>query len=198
VDTTGDALVILGASGIGKSTVGRYCALRWPAKRYVDVGMLRQMLRPQQPELVLSTYEAWRLAGDEPTPSNLALGFERYAAALWPAVCNLLEWVAEEGNNLVMDGVMLSPRLIAGFSLPNLRIRPCLLHLSDTDAHLKRLTSNMHPDSQQAKRLVGSFPRIRALQDYLTAECRALDIPIYENLVLEDTVEAILAAIVED
>ncbi len=35
----GDVLVVLGGSGVGKSTLSRHCAIEWPAKRYVDVAI---------------------------------------------------------------------------------------------------------------------------------------------------------------
>src|SRR5438105_6937695 len=120
-DSTGDALLILGAAGVGKSTMGRHCALGWPAKRYVDVGTVREVLRLEIPDLRHSTYAVWRLAGDAYSPTTLTQGWERYVALMWPAVVRILENTAGEENNLVMDGAMLSPRLIAGVRVDNLR-----------------------------------------------------------------------------
>lgn len=195
MDTIGDALLILGVAGVGKSTVGRHCALRWPAKRYVDVGTIREMLRPQHPELALSTYGVWRLVADQPTPGYLARGFERYAEVLWPAVTRFLQWTAQEGNNLVLDGAMMSPRLVGGIRIDGLRVHPRMLRLSDPAAHLQRLRSSVRPGSRQERRLVESFPLVRALQDYLEKECRVREIPVLENEDLEETLARILGSL---
>lgn len=188
----GDVLLLLGGSGVGKSTVSRYCAIRWPAKRYIDVGTIREVLRADIPELELSTYAVWRLAGDSPTPENLIAGFEKYAGFLWPAVQRIMQRTAVEQNNLVLEGAMMSPKLLDGFKIDTLRIHPRMLHVSDPEEHLARIKSSLKPGSSQEKRLVGSFPLVRALQDYLEAECRKRGIPVIENKVFEETVGTIL------
>jgi 2-phosphoglycerate kinase len=195
VDTVGDALLILGVAGVGKSTIGRHCALRWPAKRYVDVGTVREVLRSKSPDLRHSTYAVWRLAGDAYSPATLSQGFERYAELMWPAVVRILENTAREANNLVVDGAMLSPRLVAGLRLDNLRLHARMLCLSDSDDHFRRMRGSVRTGSPQEERLVESFPRVRALQEYLEDKCRAQKIPIIENVSLEDTLRQILASL---
>lgn len=197
-DTIGDALLILGVAGVGKSTVGRHCALRWPAKRYVDVGTIREMLRTQHKELALSTYAVWKLAGDQPTPAALTQGFEQYVALLWPSLKRFLHWTAQEGNNLVLDGAMMSPRLLDGLQVENLRVHPRMLYLTDPVEHLRRLRSSVRPGSPQEKRLAGSFPLVRVLQDYLEGACRTRGIPIIENQDLEPTLRVILGSLSDD
>ena len=195
VHAVGDVLLILGAAGVGKSTIGRHCALRWPAKRYVDVGTVREVLRSEHPDLRHSTYAVWRLAGDAYSPITLAQGWEQYVAVMWPAVVRILENTAREENNLVMDGAMLSPRLIADLKLERLRVHPRMLCLSDADEHFHRMRGSVRAGSPQEARLVESFPRVRALQEYLERECRAHDIPIIENVSLEDSLAQILASL---
>lgn len=195
VDTVGDALLILGAAGVGKSTMGRHCALGWPAKRYVDVGTVREVLRSEIPDLRRSTYAVWRIVGDAYSPATLTRGWERYVELMWPAVVRILENTAGEENSLVMDGAMLSPRLIAGLRVENLRVHPRMLCLSDAEDHFRRMKGSVRAGSPQEKRLVESFPRVRALQEYLESECRAHSIPIIENISLEDTLEKILGSL---
>lgn len=197
-DTVGDALLILGVAGVGKSTIGRHCALRWPAKRYVDVGTIREMLRPQHKELALSTYAVWKLAGNEPTPKTLTEGFEKYVSLLWPSVKRFMHWTAEEGNNIVLDGAMMSPRLIDGIRIENLRVHPRMLHLANEEEHLRRLRGSVRAGSPQEQRLAGSFSLVRDLQDYLETECRARGIPIIENQDQEQTLRTILGSISDD
>lgn len=197
-DTIGDALLILGVAGVGKSTIGRHCALRWPAKRYVDVGTIREMLRPQHKELTLSTYAVWKLAGDEPTPKTLTEGFERYVDILWPSVTSFLKWTAEEGNNIVLDGAMMSPRHLDELHIENLRVHPRMLHLSSEEEHLRRLRGSVRTGSPQEKRLTHSFAFVRVLQDYLEDECRARGIPIIENQDQEQTLRTILGSLSDD
>ncbi len=195
MDPIGDALLILGVAGVGKSTMGRHCALRWPAKRYVDVGTVREVLRSDVPDLAHSTYTVWRLAGDKPTDENFIEGFERYAALMWPAMVRILENTAREGNNLVVDGAMMSPNLVGSTKVKNLRIHPRMLCLPDADEHLRRLRSSVRTGSPQEKRLVESFPRVRVLQDYLERECEARGIPIIENVSLEHTLTQIVSSL---
>ena len=185
----------MGGSGVGKSTLSRYCAIRWPAKRYVDLGTVREVLRAQYKDLELSTYGVWRLAGDEPTPKNLIEGFEKYAALLWPSVLRILRSTATEQNNLVVEGAQLSPTLLHNLRIEGLRLHPFMLHVSDPEVHLARIKSSLKPGSVMEKRLVSSFPLVRALQDYLARECTARGIPVIENRVFEETERILLNAV---
>ena len=191
----GDVLLLLGGSGVGKSTMSRYCAIRWPAKRYIDVGTVREVLRPQYPDLELSTYGVWRLAGDVPTPENLIKGFKKYAALLWPAVERIMRRTAIEQNNLVLEGAMIAPKFLDNLKIDGLRVHPRMLHVADPVEHLARIKSSLKPGSSQEKRLVDSFPLVRALQDYLEAECNKRGIPVIENKVFDQTVNAILRSL---
>ena len=38
------------------------------------------------------------------------------------------------------------------------------------------------------------FPRVRAVQDYLMAQCLGHDVPLIENEVLDDTLDRVLDA----
>lgn len=110
---SGDAPLIVGGSGVGKSTLSRYCVTRWPAKCYVDLGTIREVLQAQHPEFELSTYVAWRLAGDVPTFENLIKGFETYAALLWPSVLRVFHSTAREQKNVVVEGAMMSLQIVS-------------------------------------------------------------------------------------
>ncbi|MBF8299321.1 MAG: ATP-cone domain protein [Dehalococcoidia bacterium] len=188
----GDVLVLLGGSGVGKSTMARYCAILWPAKRYIDVGTVREVLRADYPELELSTYGVWRLAGDTPTPAHLIKGFEKYSGLLWPTLVRIMKRTATEQNNLVLEGAMMSPKLLSELEIEGLRVHTRMLHVADPPEHLARVKSSLKPGSTQEKRLVDSFPLIRALQDYLEEECTARGIPVIENKIFEETQKAIL------
>lgn len=191
----GEALVLIGGSGVGKSTQSRMSAIRWPAKRYVDVGTIREVLRADIPELELSTYGVWRLAGDKATPKNLLIGFEKYAELLWPSVVRVLKSAAREQNNLVLEGAQISPRLLAETKIEGLQMHPYLLHVSDSNTHLSRIKSSLVSGSFMEQRLVTSFPLVRVLQEYLQAECLKYGIPVIENLSFEDTQGILLGAV---
>ena len=187
-----DALLIFGVAGVGKSTVARRCALEWPAKRYVDLATVREVLRPAQPELALSTYEVWRLAGDEASPENLVRGFEKYTRLLWPAVTQLLHRSAEEGATMVLEGAMTSPGLLGSLEVDGLRLHPRMLRLSESPAHRLRLEASVPEGSALQTRLMESFPLVRMLQDHLEELCLNRGVPVIENTSLQATVSEIL------
>lgn len=185
----------LACRGVGKSTVARHCALEWPAKRYVDLATVREVLRPVHPELGLSSYEVWRLAGGEATPENLIRDYGQYTQLLRPSVMDILRRSADEGATLVIEGVMMSPSLIEGFNIEGIRLHPWMLRLSDPVVHLGRLQGSVPQGSVLQKRLVESFPLVRVLQDYLEQLCRGYSIPVIKNTSLQGTVTHILASL---
>ncbi len=190
-----DALVLFGVAGVGKSTVARHCSLEWQAKRCVDVATVREVLRSYHPELELSTYDVWQLAGKEPTTENLVKGFDIYTAVLWPSLRQVLRRSAADGSTLVLEGAMMSPDQVCRFDEPGLRLHPRMLYLTDAAAHLRRLKGSVPEGSGIQRRLVDSFPLIRALQDHLAHLCRCYDVPIIENNSLRATVDGILASL---
>jgi len=191
----GDALVLFGVAGVGKSTVARHCSLEWPAKRCVDVATVREVLRAAHPELELSTYEVWRLAGESPTTENLVRGFDRYTEALWPTLEQVLHRSASDGSTLVLEGAMMSPARVCAYREAGLRIHPRMLHLSDPALHLARLKGSVPEGSGIQIRLVESFPMVRALQDHLVHVAQCHGVPVIENTALRETVAGILASL---
>ena len=191
----GDALVLFGVAGVGKSTIARHCSLEWPAKRCVDVATVREVLRSSHPELELSTYDVWKLAGPEPNIANLVKGFEVYTSVLWPTLRQVLHRSAADGSTLVLEGAMMSPEQVCSFSEPGLRLHPRMLYMSDETAHLQRLKGSVPEGSAIQLRLVESFPLVRALQDHLAQLSRCLGVPIIENRSLRTTVDGILASL---
>ncbi|MEK7217228.1 MAG: hypothetical protein AAB289_16715 [Chloroflexota bacterium] len=191
----GDALVLFGVAGVGKSTVARHCSLEWPAKRCVDVATVREVLRSNHPELELSTYDVWKLAGEEPTIANLVRGFDIYTSVLWPTLWQVLHRSAADGSTLVLEGAMMSPAKVCEFNEPGLRLHPRMLFMTDADAHLQRLRGSVPEGSAIQLRLVESFPLVRALQDHLAQLSRCYDVPIIENRSLRTTVDGILASL---
>lgn len=191
----GDALVLFGVAGVGKSTVARHCALEWPAKRCVDVATVREVMRAAHPELELSTYDVWRLAGDAPTSENLVRGFDRYTDVLWPVLEQVLHRSASDGSTLVLEGAMMSPARVCAYREHGLRIHPRMLYLSDAQAHLARLKGSVPEGSGIQLRLMESFAVVRALQDHLAHLARCNGVPIIENTALHETVAGILASL---
>ncbi len=188
----GDALIIFGVAGVGKSTVARHCALEWPAKRLVDIATVREVLRARHPQLNYSTYDVWRLAGDVLTPDNLVRGFDLYTEILWPTLTQVLQRSADDGSTLVMEGAMMSPMLVSTFHEAGLKLHPRMLYLADDAAHLNRLNNSVPEGSGIQTRLVESFPTVRTLQDHMARECERFEVPVIENASLSATVDAII------
>jgi 2-phosphoglycerate kinase len=106
-----------------------------------------------------------------------------------------MQRTAIEQNNLVLEGAMIAPKFFDTLDIPDLRVHPRMLHVSDPDEHLARIKSSLKPGASQEKRLVGSFPLVRALQDYLESECRKRGIPVIENRNFEETQRLILESL---
>lgn len=191
----GEALFIIGVAGVGKSTLSRHMALSWPAKRLVDVATIRQVLRESEPDLALSTYDVWRLAGSEPTPENLTSGFERYAELLWPWTLDFLKLTANDHNRIVIEGAIFSPRAIASIRIDGLTVHACMLHIADAESHYRRLMGSASPETPLGRRMSAIFEQVRTLQEYLRWECEEVGIPSIENVNLEASRDQMLAGL---
>ncbi|MFK7742328.1 MAG: hypothetical protein AB8H80_18590 [Planctomycetota bacterium] len=183
-------LCLLGAPGVGKSTVATHLAPRLGIDRVVPTEALREVLRTTIPESVLpelhiSAHEASAHDGSasdgsdgqaspsQPaeTPSPCVSGFLRQAGAVAGAAAAVAERTVREGRSLLLVGAHLVPGAMQKALRErgsNAYVLELLLTLDEQSLHrammLRRLRSS---PSQPGVRHVQSFAAVRALQDEL-------------------------------
>lgn len=161
---------LLGASGVGKSTVATRLALRLNISQVVTTDALREVLRtviPASvlPELHVSSYEAIEMDLAE----SQAATYQRQARAVAAASAAVARRCVTERKNALFEGVHLLPGSLTA-ALEQLPEEPIvvevLLVLADRDLHNRRLLHRqvMEP-GRDGGRHIARFEVIRSLQD---------------------------------
>lgn len=161
---------LLGASGVGKSTLATRLALRLGINRVVTTDSLREVLRtviPDSvlPELHVSSYEAIEMDLAE----SQAATYRRQARAVASASTAVARRYVTERKNALFEGVHLLPGSL-GAALASMPERPIvveiLLVLSDPALHNQRLSHRQVTEpGRDGSRHIERFDVIRSLQE---------------------------------
>lgn len=120
-DTRHHPLIVLigGASGVGKTSVGVALANHLKISRVVSTDAIRQIMRLMiseelMPTLHVSSYEAWKQTGAAlPDQGNRVVqAFREQALRVCVGVRAMIDRAIDENTSMVIDGVHLLPDLI--------------------------------------------------------------------------------------
>ncbi len=163
---------LLGASGVGKSTLATRLALRLGINRVVTTDALREVLRTVipcsvLPELHVSSYEAI----EKDFAASQATTYQRQAHAVASASLAVARRYVSERRNALFEGVHLLPGSLRA-PLEVLPEKPIvveiLLVLSDRSLHNQRLSHRQSSEpGRDGSRHLAQFDVIRSLQDTL-------------------------------
>lgn len=161
---------LLGASGVGKSTLATRLALRLNINQVVTTDALREVLRtviPASvlPELHVSSYESIEMDLGE----SQAVTYQRQARAVVAASVAVARRCVIERKNALFEGVHLLPGSLTA-ALQTLPEKPIvveiLLVLHDRDLHNRRLLHRQVAESgRDGSRHLARFEVIRNLQE---------------------------------
>jgi len=178
-------LVLGGAPGIGKSTIGTRLAVRMGITRVVTTDTIREVLRTVIPDTVLpelhvSTYEnAPQLPGEPPLGT-----FHRQARAVCAATAAVASRLAAEHRSAIIEGVHVLP----GEIRTQLRRHPAapivvelLLTLGDEGLHRSHLAHRLLGEpARDGQRHVDHLAEIRHLQTTLRELAGAAGVPEFD------------------
>jgi len=199
-------LIILfgGATGTGKSTVATEVAHRLGIQRILATDTVRQIMRTMVsrdllPTIHYSSYEAWRdrmSIGVDPDTAVLE-AFREQAVRVLVGVRAMIERAIHENFSMIVEGVHIVPGLtqLERFA-EDAYIVPLVISTLNHENYLERFPIRQREaENRTSERYRRNFDNILKIQDYILEMAEHYDIPIIENLHLDQTVSSILTVI---
>lgn len=195
-------IMIGGATGVGKSTVAAEVAHRLGITRIICTDIIRSVMRGMispglLPALHSSSYSvAETLTVPLPEDSDpILIGFTEQVSRVAVGVDAVISRSAEEKVSIVIEGVHVVPKFVAEHQKKVHEII-IIITAKDYDAHKARFYQRYeeNPDRPSDKYLE-RFEAIRDIQDYISGLARDHDIPVVDNVNLDETVELTLEEI---
>jgi 2-phosphoglycerate kinase len=194
-------LLVGGATGTGKSTLATEAAHRLGITRVTSTDFIRQTMRAFfsrefMPSVHYSSFEA-ELAlsrADEDLASDAALlGFLDQTRNVLVGVEAAIDRSLTEGWSMVLEGVHIVPGMIAVDRADALVVQ-CVVAISDEHLHRSHFwvrdasTDGLRP----LEKYLEGMTEIRMIQDVLLERARRFDVPVIENVTLDDAIGQVL------
>ena len=199
-------LVILfgGSTGTGKTTVASEVAHRLGVGRILATDTVRQIMRTMfskdlLPAIHYSSYEAWkeRVGLGEDRAQAAVEAFREQSGRVLVGVRAMVERAIHENFSIVIEGVHLVPGLM-GFEqfAGHAYILPLVISTLNREAYLARFPiREREAENRSSERYRKNFTYILEIQNYILEMAEHYEIPIVENVNLDQTVSSILSVI---
>ncbi len=191
-------ILICGTTGIGKSTIALMLAHRLNIQSMIGTDSIREIMRKVLsieliPELHQSSYEAGKCLKHYTSPrfNTTILGYTEQVKIVTVGVEALIKRALYEGQNMIIEGVHLSPEFLSSEILNHPNIVFVMLNLSNEIQHKNRFSLRAHNVSMRSPvdKYYDNFEQIRMIQEYLKEQAKILEVPIIENNNRDDTVK---------
>ncbi len=195
-------IMIGGATGVGKSTVAAEVAYRLGITRTICTDIIRSVMRRMispglLPAIHASSYSvAETLNAPLPEDSNpILIGFTEQVSKIAVGVNAVIDRAAEEKVSTLVEGVHVVPRLVTENQRKVHEII-IIIVAKDYEAHKARFYQRYeeNPD-RPAEKYLRRFDAIRGIQDYISELAYHYDIPVIDNVNLDQAVESTLEEI---
>ncbi|ABD11750.1 hypothetical protein ThrDRAFT_01160 [Frankia casuarinae] len=178
--------IVYGIPCVGKSTGAVAFAHHRAIRTVVQTDYLREVQRAyvdleRVPVLAKVTHTAWELYGS-PTQHNIVTGFADHAAAIAPAIGQVVRKLVLDGFDAVVEGAHFHSPIIAALRDENrtAHIRATLLIVRTAEELRKRVAQKGRDraDGNPLKEWQDNIPFMLTIQDYLIADARGKDIEV--------------------
>jgi 2-phosphoglycerate kinase len=194
-------LLIGGATGTGKSTIATEAAHRLGITRVTSTDFIRQTMRAFfsrefMPSVHYSSFEAGLAltkAEEEETGDPRLLGFLDQTRNVLVGVEAALDRALAEGWSMVLEGVHLVPGMIATRRDDAIVVQ-CIVSIDDEQMHRSNFwvrdstTDGLRP----LERYLDGMQEIRLIQDALVERAGRFDVPVIENVTLDQAIGEVL------
>jgi 2-phosphoglycerate kinase len=197
-----------GSSGAGKTTVAVEVARRLEISRVIGTDSIRQIMRLMfskdlMPEIHCSTYDAFQIL--EPGPggpgdhrARLLAGYREQAQKIAVGVQALLDRALEENASMLIEGANLLPGTL---DLARYRDRAHVIFIVmaslDPEQYRAHFTTRAVREHRRAPdRYLPHFDAILAIQDHILAQAELYELPIIDNVQLDETILAAVRSVI--
>jgi 2-phosphoglycerate kinase len=195
-------IMIGGATGVGKSTVAAEVAYRLGITRIICTDIIRSVMRGMispglLPAIHSSSYSvAETLSVPLPEDSDpILIGFTEQVSRVVVGVDAVINRAAEEKVSTLIEGVHVVPKFITQHQ-KNVHEIAVIIMVEDYEAHRARFYQRYEENQDRPpEKYLSRFEAIRNIQDYVSDLARNYDIPVVDNVNLDETVELTLEEI---
>ncbi len=193
-------LLVGGATGTGKSTIATEAAHRLGITRVTSTDFIRQTMRAFfsvefMPSVHYSSFEAGLAltkAEEEETGDPRLLGFLDQTRNVLVGVEAALDRALTEGWSMVLEGVHLVPGML--LERRDAVVVHCIVTISDESLHRSHFwVRDAHTDGlRPLEKYLDGMPEIRLIQESLVERARRCDVPVIENVTLDQAIGEVL------
>ena len=195
-------IMIGGATGVGKSTVATEVAHRLGITRIICTDIIRSVMREMIPPGLLPSIHSSSYSVSEtisvplPADSNpVLIGFTEQVTKVALGVDAVIDRAAEEKVSTLIEGVHVVPRFISDCQ-KGIHEIAIVIVAKDRETHRARFNQRFEENQERpAEKYLSRFDAIRSIQDYVSSLARDNDIPVIDNVNLDQTIELTLEEI---
>jgi 2-phosphoglycerate kinase len=198
-------LLLGGATGVGKTSLGHEVAYRLGIHRIVSTDAIRQVMRIMlsadlAPAIHTSSYNAHQVVGDLATGEDpVAGGFRFQATIVSIGVRAMMDRAVAENTSMILEGVSVVPGLIDLERYAEVAHVIFLVVASlEEDAFATRFAARAKATARRPPhRYLENLDSILRIQDYLLELAEGSGVPIVDNSHFDTSVTSIIRHVTE-
>jgi 2-phosphoglycerate kinase len=200
-------ILIGSASGIGKSTISSELAKELGIKHLIETDFIREIVRgiigPEYaPALHKSSFDAYVTLKDKHRYEGngealISAGFEEHASFVIPAIEKVIKRAVDDFDDVVIEGVHLVPGLLNIKKFQEDASIHFFILTADEETHKERFVRRAMKIKRGGKHLE-YFKENRIINNYLVQQAREHQVPVINNLDLDNTKKRMLTIIREN